>query len=73
MAIPSPSHSLHETAIELVQKADCAKKRRICFYPGWWDDGPLSYTMINVDCWSQLPKIYIAAINAAAIQEQSAV
>lgn len=50
------------------EKLGFAKVAPFYYNPGWWDGGPVIHTMINIDRWNQLLKIYKAAINAAAAQ-----
>ena len=32
------------------------------YYPGWWEGGPLSMTLVNEKKWNELPKHYQAAL-----------
>jgi TRAP-type mannitol/chloroaromatic compound transport system substrate-binding protein len=50
------------------EKLGFSKVAPFYYYPGWWDGGPVIHTMINIDRWNALPKLYKAAINAAAAQ-----
>ena len=35
------------------------------YYPGWWEGGPITMAMINLDKWNSLPKNYQAIVDAA--------
>jgi TRAP-type mannitol/chloroaromatic compound transport system substrate-binding protein len=35
------------------------------YYPGWWEGGPLSMTLVNEKKYNELPKHYQAALQAA--------
>ena len=50
------------------EKLGFSKVAPFYYYPGWWDGGPIIHVMINIDRWNALPRIYKAAVNAAAAQ-----
>jgi TRAP-type mannitol/chloroaromatic compound transport system substrate-binding protein len=35
------------------------------YYPGWWEGGPITLAMVNLDKWNALPKNYQAVLNQA--------
>ncbi len=36
------------------------------YYPGWWEPGPSSSVLVNVDAWNQLPSDYQAVVRVAS-------
>jgi TRAP-type mannitol/chloroaromatic compound transport system substrate-binding protein len=38
------------------------------YYPGWWEGGPQTTAMINLQKWNELPKAYKAVLEAAAFR-----
>src|SRR6516162_11937354 len=32
------------------------------YYPGWWEGGPMTLAMVNLDKWNSLPKNYQAVL-----------
>jgi TRAP-type mannitol/chloroaromatic compound transport system substrate-binding protein len=35
------------------------------YYPGWWEGGPITLAIVNLDKWNALPKNYQAVLNQA--------
>jgi TRAP-type mannitol/chloroaromatic compound transport system substrate-binding protein len=50
------------------EKLGFSKVAPFYYYPGWWDGGPVIHAMINLERWNALPKLYKAAVHAAAAQ-----
>jgi TRAP-type mannitol/chloroaromatic compound transport system substrate-binding protein len=37
------------------------------YYPGWWEGGPMTLAMVNLDKWNSLPKHYQAVLTQACL------
>src|SRR5215475_8067628 len=37
------------------------------YYPGWWEGGPMTFAMVNLDKWNSLPKHYQAVLTQASL------
>src|ERR1700756_3121545 len=37
------------------------------YYPGWWEGGPMTLAMVNLDKWNSLPKHYQAVLRQACL------
>ncbi|SFN42104.1 TRAP transporter substrate-binding protein [Variovorax sp. OV329] len=48
------------------EKLGFQKVAKYYYYPGWWEGGAQGHNIINLAKWSELPKVYQAAISAAS-------
>jgi TRAP-type mannitol/chloroaromatic compound transport system substrate-binding protein len=50
------------------EKLGFNKVAKFYYYPGWWEGGPLSMTLVNEKKYNELPKHYQAALQAACTE-----
>ena len=50
------------------EKLGFNKVAQFYYYPGWWEAGPISMTLINEKKWEELPKSYQAALKTASME-----
>ncbi len=50
------------------EKLGFNKVAKYYYYPGWWEGGPMSMTLINDKKWETLPKAYQAALKTACAE-----
>jgi TRAP-type mannitol/chloroaromatic compound transport system substrate-binding protein len=48
------------------EKLGLNKAARFYYYPGWWEPGSTVSTIVNLDRWRSLPKVYQEAIISAS-------
>ena len=48
------------------EKLGFNKVAKFYYYPAWWEGGPALHLYVNAKAWSELPKDYQAALEAAA-------
>ncbi len=47
------------------EKLGFNKVAKYYYYPGYWEGGPMLFTLVNEKKWAELPKTYQAALQAA--------
>ncbi len=50
------------------EKLGFNKVAKYYYYPGWWEAGPMSMTLVNEKKWKELPKAYQAALTTACAE-----
>ena len=50
------------------EKLGLYKAAKYYYYPGWWEPGPTTDILINLDAWNKLPKEYQEIFQAAAYE-----
>jgi TRAP-type mannitol/chloroaromatic compound transport system substrate-binding protein len=50
------------------EKLGLHKVAKYYYYPGWWEPGPTLEVQINLNAWKQLPPVYQAAVQTAAME-----
>ena len=50
------------------EKLGFNKVAKYYYYPGWWEAGPMTMTLINEKKWNELPKTYQAALTTASAE-----
>ena len=50
------------------EKLGFNKVAKYYYYPGWWEAGPMSMTLINDKKWESLPKAYQQAVRTACAE-----
>jgi TRAP-type mannitol/chloroaromatic compound transport system substrate-binding protein len=50
------------------EKLGFNKVAKYYYYPGWWEGGPQLSTMVNLEHWNKLPKMYQNILEAACAE-----
>ena len=50
------------------EKLGFYKVAKFCYYPSWWEPGPMISFYVNKEQWEKLPKAYQAAFETAAAE-----